>query len=306
MCKITESPPSSSVTSPCGAAKELVVVMDHRRLGLPYDHAPQQQQQQPQPPECSSSNRKRVRFGANTEHVFEKTFTQEDMCNIWYTVDEFQAIKSEIYAMMRFAATRSKKTLLQDSHGWHWRGWEHVREKRPRKVIRKRHSEDVLYFHRVLKVRDSDGIAIYAENISRESSERARELAITDEAEAFEIYNDTLHDTLKAIALNIETICSKMNQSADDDDVTAEDDKQEEPTEEQECSELQVSNQAPEEVEPCLTICREDGISPIHLLEKDTRQAALLPHFDEDDASFLSLFLISPYDIASMLLPCVC
>ena len=124
--------------------------------------------------------KRRVRFGDNVEHVFEKDFAPEDHPQIWYNSDEFGAIKAEIFTMMRTPYCPA----------WHWRGFEHVQQKRPRKAIRRKHVEELLYFQRVMNVKDPVDLGVLAASNTRETSQRARDLALLDETEAFAIYNE--------------------------------------------------------------------------------------------------------------------
>jgi hypothetical protein len=149
-----------------------------------------------------TSNRKRrsVRFGPSVEHVFERDFTQEDVHHIWYNGEEFNAIKSEIYAMMR-SVNPCNRRLVQEhdidfdpDHQYHWRGFEHVRQKRPRKEIRQRHASALLYFNRRMRGKDPTGLGSFAMSSSSDCLERARQLAIMDESEAMAIYKEADDD----------------------------------------------------------------------------------------------------------------
>jgi hypothetical protein len=145
----------------------------------------------------------RVRFGPPVEHVFEKDFTEEDLRHIWYNGEEFHAIKSEIYAMMRSVNTSHRRLVRECSgsssssssnldidHKYHWRGFEHVRQKRPRKEIRQRHASDLIYFYHRMRGNDPTGLGVFAIRSSRDCMERAQQLAMMDECEAMAIYRE--------------------------------------------------------------------------------------------------------------------
>lgn len=126
--------------------------------------------------------RRQVRFGENKEIVFEKAYGREDAKLIWYTGDEYSAIRYQIFKMI-------KRRNSSDGEEYHWRGFEHyVTFQTSRKQIRKFHSDSFLHFYRTLNVTEPVSAGMFAANNSADCLIRARELALMDEKEAFEIY----------------------------------------------------------------------------------------------------------------------
>jgi hypothetical protein len=232
----------------------------------------------------SSRKRRSVRFGPAVEHVFERDFTEEDVHHIWYNGEEFNAIKSEIYAMMRSVNTCNRR-LVQEydvDDKYHWRGFEHVRQKRPRKEIRQRHASALLYFNRRMSGNDPTGLGSFAISSSRDCIERARQLAIMDESEAMAIYTE------------------------DDDDET----QSQTSTTEDESSVASASATTPKEVDNSypvhvVTIGRHGGdeySKTTHLLH-DHRGLPQVAPIQDNPA--LSLLLVT-YKLVIMLFPCLC
>ncbi|CAB9516129.1 expressed unknown protein [Seminavis robusta] len=267
MCKVTTDTPP--VSPSCGG-KSIVV-------GIA---APSSSSESERP-----SRKRRVRFGTDEERVFEKDFTADDMCHIWYNVEEFMNMKSEIYGMIRYINSQPLHLQNSDVHdsAYYWRGFEHIKQKRPRKEIRRKHVSDLLYFHKVMSITDPVGLGLLAVSNSREALERARQLAVKDESEAFAIYNEDYTDIVSS--------------SSDDESSTC-----------SEGSSVVVSMQDDEcEVQPInpmtMTICRgEEDSKTVRLLQVHDNLPALAPV--EDDA-VLSLMLL-PYKLALLLFPCIC
>lgn len=259
MCKVTETycaPP----LSPCDNAKPLVCVTTRTMKDCQID---------------TPNRKRRVRFGANVEHVFEKDFTEADCPAIWYNGEEFAAIKSEIFAMMR-----SFQFGCGDDDGWHWRGFEHVQQKRPRKQIRRKHVEDLLYFQSVMNITDPDNLGLLANSNSRDSFQRARELGILDENEAMAIYNEKeLEMEDEDTAPDVESISDSESTSSDEED---------EPYQ-----------------EPPLSFNINSCESPA---EGDDKSARLLPAIPAplpgQDEIVLSLLYV-PYQVARYVFPCI-
>ena len=256
MCKVTDQLPPPSA-SPCGGQKKIVLLNRRKR---------------------------RVSFGADIIHVFEKDYSRDDHAQIWYNGDEFQAIKNEIYSMIRFANMRQSRALDGGSKvageidkilsQYHWRGLDHIQQKRPRKDIRKRHARDTVHFRKYTHCTDPDQLGIFAANNTKGSSQLARELALADEREAFEIHCEG----------SIDETNSKENET----------------------------NQQPVEapkVDPVagMSICRGEGsrINPTDVVALPIVPLSTSGQDEEDPAS-LSLLMVSSYKMVSMLLPCVC
>lgn len=227
--------------------------------------------------------KRRVSFGADITHVFEKDYSRKDHAQIWYNIDELQDIKNEIYAMIRFANMRENRALNSNSKvaeeidrildQYHWRGLDHIQNRRPRKDIRKRHARDTVHFRKFTHCTDPVQLAIYAANNTTGSRELARELAIADERDAFEIHGEGYFDkTVK----------------------------------EQRAVPQRQSLETPR-VEPVagMSICRGEGtqiaatgVLSLPIVSQSCGQ-------QEEDTSSLSL-LITSYNMVSMFLPCVC
>ena len=252
MCKVTEQTLSPS-PSPCGGPKRIRVLNRRKR---------------------------RVSFGENVEHVFEKDYTQEDRDNIWYNGEEFQAIKNEIYSMMRFANMRQSKALNSGSkvaleidkvlEECHWRGLEHIREKRPRKEMRRRHARDTLHFQKYTHCLDPVQLGIYVAANTKGSTRGARELAIADEQEALEIHNEGLAE-------------------ANSD-----------PADGPEPAQHQQQAAVARKIDPVtsMSICRGEGCRIAGSVPPPLRP--------EEDALTLSLLILTPYKMVAILLPCLC
>lgn len=258
MCKATEQIPPPS-PSPCGGQKKIVLLNRRKR---------------------------RVSFGPDIINVFEKDYTRDDHGQIWYNNDEFQAIKNEIYSMIRFANMRQSKALDSGSKvaaeidkilsQYHWRGLDHIQHKRPRKDIRKRHARDTVHFRKYTHCTDPVQLGIYAANNTRGSSQLARELGLADEREAFEIHGEGSFDETS----NKENKGNKQR--------------------------LIESTEAPK-VEPVagMSICRGEG----NRIDATGLLVPIVPHSngqEEEDPASLSLLMVSSYKMVSMLLPCVC
>lgn len=245
MCKITEcgSPP----LSPCGAAGLQVVRDQH------------------------DNRKRRVRFGTNVEHVFEKEFTEADHPAIWYTGEEFVAIKSSIYAMIR--SVHNGCDDGSNVEGWHWRGFEHVRQRRPRKEIRKKHVKDLLYFQKVMGVMDPVDLGLLASSNSRDSSQRALDMGLLDQIEASEVYNETGDAVPDAGSVS--------ESESDDEDLFLVDNRS-----------RRASN----------TTCPIEGDEKmVQLLGGDMQR---LP--TPQDYSSFDLLISIPYQVALIVFPCLC
>ena len=247
MCKVTDS---GSSTPTVGAANPLVVMEGINHSGI-----------------VNAKLRQRVRFGDNVEHVFEKDFTDADLPYMWYNDVEFLAIKSEIYDMIRSIRQ------MENPQRWHWRGFEHIQHRRSRKEIHRLHSSELLFFQNAICADDPVGLGLLAVSSSRESSKRARELAIQDEYEAFEIYNEKEQDDIDAIPdTESATECS----GSDGDDFLL-----------------------PQTMPP-LTVCRmESDDKMIHLLQR-------LPHSSSTESESVISTLYFPLKFVLMLFPCIC
>lgn len=311
MCKITESC-SPPVSPSCGGNKPIVVLTTATTAGSPTSSSLKSV--------SSSEQRRRVRFGSDVEHVFEKDFTDADMRHIWYNGEEFDAMKNEIYAMFRslqrprIASSASNKRPQHeinndnDDHDdnnshWHWRGFEHVQQKRPRKEIRRKFVSDLVYFHKRVNS-DPEGLGLYAVTTSRGSMERARQLALLDETEAFEIYKETEVDwaiTCSSSPSSDDSTCSET--------ITEESSETEEEAEEESESGPSSFSEQHHLLQPSNPVIKMNMRRLDHDEDGDSKTIRLL-HEDfsppTQDKEAVSLSMMSPYKMARILFPCIC
>ena len=251
MCKSTEQHPPPS-PSPCGEQKTHVLLDGRKR---------------------------RVSFGTDIVHVFEKDYSRRDHAEIWYNFDELQDIKSEIYAIIRFANMRQNRALNSKSmvteeidkilDQYHWRGLDHIQNRRPRKDIRKRHARDTVNFRKYTHCTDPVQLAIYAANNTKGSCQIARELAIADERDAFVIHGrDTTIKEQVPILSNQPSVDPKIGSVAG------------------------------------MSICRGEGTQ---ITATGIQSMSTVWHSGgaEKDTASASL-LVTSYNMVSMLLPCMC
>ena len=120
---------------------------------------------------------------------------------------------------------------------------------------------------------DPVGLGLLAVSSSRESSKRARELAIQDEYEAFEIYSEKEQDDIDAIP--------------DAESAT-------------ECSGSDGDEFLLPQTMPPLTVCRmESDDKMVHLLQR-------LPHSSSTESECVISTLYFPLKFVLMLFPCIC
>jgi hypothetical protein len=244
------------------------------------------------------NRKRRVRFGDNSEFVFEKPYSEEDVELIWYTGDEYSAIKSEVYAMTKAVSKQNSSQIIEEDPRWNWRGFEHIRQKRPRKEIRRRHMNDLLHFHRVLKVDDPIGLGLYASNNTRDCAKRARDLALLDQSEAFNIYKEA-----SLIEKNDEDEMEDVPMMEMEDVPMMEMEEDLSESEHDSISGPASASSPAATLEPkiepvSLSICRGDAF-------KATAPEGASSYLSMEEDPALSL-LILPYKLALMLLPCAC
>ena len=265
----------SPTVSPCTGNKPLVN-LDMKSSSSPPPQPPVQTPKQQQ------KYQTRVRFFEenNQEHVFERIeYIKEE---VFYSAEEFAGIKKQIFDQIQAfqKAKRPGQQLLKDY--WKWRGFEHIPEDRSRKQIRRNHAESLLRFHQFT---DPVGLAIFASTNSKGCARRARELALFDEQEAFQIYH---HD--------------------DDDEDDAEDyesDKERDATIGNSLPRSTEYNEpyvAPRKQGPLAMYIRREDSLKTGLLEGEPSSRSLIPL--EQEPSIASWLI--PYRLVMTLLPCAC
>jgi len=229
-----------------------------------------------QPRQQQQRKRRVVTFAEDDRvEVFEKDYNHDDKRNIWYTAKECQNMKSEIYRMVKFANMQESQVLDSDSQiakdieeilsRWNWRGLDHLRRKQSRKEIRKLHARDLLHFTRFTKCSDPVQLGIFSANNSTGSVQRARQLGLLDEQEALEIYND-----------------DNVNVNADWDGV-----------------DVQTRMKASSDKKP------KQNKKPVHIKEMSICKENENCETGQSVQNMFSLRISSPYQMLTMLLPCV-
>lgn len=261
------------------------------------------------------SNKKRVRIecNKNVEHTFEKDYTDNDLASIWYTPEEFAAIKSKIHTMIRSVhdpnnwitttntdgkmvttfqppKTTSNNIFEEENNNnsnedYHWRGFEHILERRSRKECRKSYIRNLLHFSEFAND-DPIALEIFSKTQNMEAIQRAQELAAFDEMEALEIHNEP-----SAVSSEEE----KMIQVDLSDNLTSD----------EKLSNLK-ENQSTQPPAP-LYICRNDENHHHDVTQVDSLNLSLLENklSQMQDSNLLFGSTICPWQLVAMIFPCM-
>ncbi|CAB9531079.1 hypothetical protein SEMRO_3224_G345550.1 [Seminavis robusta] len=163
----------------------------------------------------TSTTKKQVCFDDTRQvECFVSQVTPENCHQIWYQADELTLLQHELCAMIKAHRTSIKEGLLPNKV--HWRGLEHYQDRRPRKKVRRTHSQQVVYFYKMLFHDDPTGLGMFASDQSLDCSDRARELGLRDEQEALRVYLEEANSKKSAVVKDDDD----TSRSGDTEDMT--------------------------------------------------------------------------------------